>query len=104
MRLWPKPSRSAFRLLRGLAANIERIADALEAQNRIMLAMSPSTARLIEAEHRDPALTKDSGPSYPDPIDLALAEAIREEALEKGLRMPSDEELIAVIDQKRGRG
>ena len=105
MRLWPRSDgRSTFRLLRDGLRTLERIADALEAQNRIMLAMSPSTARMIDAEHRDPALTKDSGPSYPDPIDLALAEAIREEAREKGLRMPSDEELIAVIDQKRGRG
>lgn len=103
MRLWPKPSRSTFRLLRELAANIARIADALEQQNRIMLALSPSTARAIEAEDRDPALTRDSGPSYPDPVDLALAEAIREEAVLRGTRMPSDEELVALIDQQRGR-
>lgn len=102
MRLWP-PRRSAFRLLRDLARDLGRIADALEVQNRIMLAMSPSVARQIEAQDRDPALTKDSGPSYPDPIDLELAEAIREEAHLRGTRVPSDEELVMLIDQQRGR-
>ena len=94
------------RLLRAVLANLYRIATALEEQNRIFLAMSPSArGRLLAQDATDEVLARvrDTGPSYVDPGEALMAEQIRAAEFARSGRHLTDEQVIQLVDLEMGR-
>lgn len=97
---------AGFRLLRAVLRNLDRVATALEQQNEILLAMSPSArAGLAARQATEQVLeqVRDTGPSYVDRDEVLLAEQIRANEFAITGRHLTDEEVIQRVDLELGR-
>lgn len=101
MGFWPRV-RSSYRLLRDLlrvltrlADTGERIATALERQNRLLFPVG-------DTDPVDPdTLRTETGPSYVDPEEALLADLIRDREYRDRGRHLTDEEVLTLVDLER---
>lgn len=104
---WPFRSRTRpWRLLKALVVELRGIRVALEHQNRLWAAADPDAARWAEARDRqeDRQVRQDSAISYVDPVEILLAEDLRERTYRDTGRWLTDDELVERLEQERALG